>query len=100
LAIHARGTGIRRQLQAIRGLILHNWSDDGEAIFLFPPSLFDAVADIVKPRRKRQLGEAQRRKATERLRAYRFRPKSAHVNAKKAGINRAISVRPIVGVGE
>jgi hypothetical protein len=93
LAIHSKGSGIRRKLQATEGLTVRNWSDDGEAIFLFAPGLFSQVAEIVKPKRKRQLDPAQRRAAIERLREYHFKPNSTHVNTGKRAVNRSIVVQ-------
>lgn len=65
LSVHSKGSGIRRKLQAIEGLTVHNWSDDGEAIFLFAPGLFDQVVEIVKPKRKRKLSDSHKAKLIE-----------------------------------
>jgi|WetSurMetagenome_2_1015567.scaffolds.fasta_scaffold1030569_1 hypothetical protein len=94
LAVHSKGPGIRRKLQDIKGLTIHNWSDDGEAIFLFAPVLFDQVAEIVKPKRKRQLDPAQRQVAVERLREYHFKLNSMHVDAGKRPVNRLMQAKP------
>ncbi len=97
LAVHVKGYAARRKLADIDGPIQYNWSDDGEAVFLFPPALFEQVAEIIRPKRKRRLGEAQRRAAADRLRAYHFRPNSTHVNTEKRAENKPIPVRPMVG---
>ena len=97
LAIHSKGSGIRQKLQDIEGITVHNWSDDGEAIFLFGPELFEKVTGVVKPKRKRQLSQAQRQQTADRLRAYHFRPNSTHVNAEKRPENGPISTQAIVG---
>jgi hypothetical protein len=97
LAVHSKGSGIRQKLRAIEGLTGHNWSDDGEAIFLFTPALFEQVAGIVKPKRKRRLNDGQRKAVADRLRAYHFKPKSTHVDAEEQGKNRPISAQAIVG---
>jgi len=97
LAIHSKGSGIRRKLQAIEGLAAHNWSDDGEAIFLFAPGLFNRVAEIAKPRRKRQLSDDQRQIATDRLRAFHFKPNSMQPKAQKQAKNRPIVVQAVLG---
>jgi hypothetical protein len=85
LAIHSKGSGIRRKLQAIDGLTVRNWSDDGEAIFLFGSALFDRVAEIVKPKRKRRLSDSHKAKLIEAgskaLKAY----QKSIVNAPKHG---------------
>jgi hypothetical protein len=97
LAIHSKGSGIRRKLQAIDGLKLHNWSDDGEAIFLFAPGLFDQVAEIVKPKRKRRLSASHKanliESGTKALKAY----QKSIVNAPKQAKNGREPVQPIVG---
>jgi hypothetical protein len=93
LAVHSKGSGIRRKLQALKGLMVQNWSDDGEALFLFKAELCEQVAEIVKPKRKRQLDPAQRQAAIERLRDYHFKLNSKHVNAEKKPENRPISVQ-------
>lgn len=46
---------------------------DHEKTFRFPVELFGKVAELVKPHRKPQLTEEQRREATERLREFQFR---------------------------
>jgi hypothetical protein len=40
---------------------------DGETTFAFPVELFDAVAVLIQPRKRRQLTEDQKRELTERL---------------------------------
>lgn len=47
---------------------------EDEMTFRFPIALFDKVAELVKPHRKPQLTEEQRREAMERLREFQFRP--------------------------
>lgn len=100
LAIHVKGYAARRKLADIAGLIQHNWSDDGEAIFLFPIPLFGRVAEIIKPKRRRRLGEDQRRAASDRLRAYHLRPNSVHVDAENRPENEPVSGQAILGVGK
>jgi hypothetical protein len=97
LAVHSKGSGIRRKLQAIEGLTVHNWSDDGEAIFLFEHALFNRVAEIVKPKRKRQLSDSHKAKliesGTKALKAY----KNSIVNAPKQAKNMPISAQAVIG---
>jgi hypothetical protein len=100
LAAHTTGYAARRKIAGIDGARMHNWSDDGEAIFLFPPALFEAVAAIVKPYRRRHLDPKRRAAATDRLRAYHFKPKSTHKNAGNRPVNAPISGRTVVGAGK
>ena len=44
---------------------VHNWADDGEAIFLFPVELFNLIAKYAQPRTKRILSAEHRKKLTE-----------------------------------
>jgi hypothetical protein len=97
LAIHSKGFGIRLKLQAVNGLTIHNWSDDKEAIFLFGSALFNRVAGIVKPKRKRRLSDSHKAKlfesGTNALKAY----KNSIVNAPNRANNRPISAQVVVG---
>jgi hypothetical protein len=100
LAIHSKGSGIRRRLQAIEGLTVLNWSDDGEAIFLFPQERFDRVAEIVKPRRKRHLSEANKKKLVEAgSRALKLCRK-ANTKCPKTAQGRAIAREVVSEVGQ
>jgi hypothetical protein len=65
LAVHVKGHAARRKLAGVSGIVLYNWSDDGEAIFLFAPALFDKVGEIVRPRWRRRLSVAHRQKLVE-----------------------------------
>ena len=47
---------------------------DDEKTFRFPLEMFNEIAAIVKPHRKPQLTEQQKREAAERLREFQFRP--------------------------
>ncbi|OAI39805.1 hypothetical protein AYO40_05450 [Planctomycetaceae bacterium SCGC AG-212-D15] len=62
-----------RKLAAIPGVVLHQ-DGDHEKTFLFPSELFDAVAAVVLPRRKRRLSPEQRSAAIGRLAAFQFQP--------------------------
>jgi hypothetical protein len=57
-------------LQAIPGLTLWTDGSDGKT-FTFPVSALDAVALVIRPRKRRRLSEEARRQATERLAALR-----------------------------
>jgi hypothetical protein len=54
---------VARQLAALPGVRIHqDGGIGGEMTFLFDVTLFDQVALIVKPRRRRRLSEAHRDK--------------------------------------
>lgn len=53
------------------GLSVHQ-DGDTEAVFLFTPGQFDQVAEVVQPRKKRQVSEKERRRLAEIGRAHLF----------------------------
>jgi hypothetical protein len=56
-----RRPGIARQLAALLGVRVHqDGGMGGEMTFLFDVSLFEHIAAIVKPRRRRRLSDEQR----------------------------------------
>jgi hypothetical protein len=57
---------LAKRLAALPGVTLHQ-DGNREKTFLFPLALFDQVAAIVQPRRKRKLSPEQRESATARL---------------------------------
>ena len=58
--------GLVKQLAALPGVGL--WQDgDGETMFLFDVARFEAVAAVVRPRKRRRLPEGQRRACLRRL---------------------------------
>ena len=67
LAVEVDGRpGLVKQLTALPGVGL--WQDgDGEKTFLFDVARFEAVAAVVRPRKRRRLPEGQRRACTRRL---------------------------------
>ena len=67
LAVEVDGRpGLVKKLAALRGV--RPWQDgDGEATFLFDVALFEAVAAVVRPRKRRRLPEGQRRACARRL---------------------------------
>jgi hypothetical protein len=74
LAWHCTSGKMRGQLKRdCPRLIIHNWADDGEAIFLFKPEDFELIAQYARPRRKRQVSETQRQRIIENTSKYRFR---------------------------
>lgn len=76
LAVEVTGSRTRQKL-AEMGLQVRQWGDSGYACFLFPWTAFDDVARVVRPRQKRILSEERRKIEAERLRAFRFRPRSS-----------------------
>jgi len=77
LGFHCTSRIIRKRLhEKYPEIQVRNWSDDGEAIFLFPVELFDIVAEYARPRKKRQISANHLKKLTESNRAYRFKPKN------------------------
>lgn len=95
LAVYVQGLAARNRLSGLAELTLCNWSDDGEAVFLFPLILLDLVAEVVKPRRKRRLSEGHKSALLDAGRAHLFRPRSTVPDAKKTGTNRPIAARAI-----
>ena len=67
LAVEVDGRpGLAKQLAALPGLVL--WQDgDGEKTFVFEVGLFDAVAGVVRPHRRRRLSAEQRAELAARL---------------------------------
>jgi hypothetical protein len=74
LAVEIDGRPITAKLvAAISGVTL--WQDgDHEKTFLLPVDLFDQVAEVVKPRKRRRLSEEQKTRCVERLAKYRPKP--------------------------
>ena len=71
LAVFVAGGITREKLRTISGCRLVVDGSDG-ATFTFDVDCFAAVAEVVKPRRRRHLSESQRLASIERLREYRF----------------------------
>jgi hypothetical protein len=64
--------GAAKKLRAMKGVGVFNEGDDGVTV-RFPAALFDRVAAVLRPRKRRRLSEEQRRASAERL--ARVRPK-------------------------
>jgi hypothetical protein len=74
LAVEVDGRPIlAKRVAAIPGVVLHQ-GGDREMTFLFPVALFDRVAELVQPRRRRRLSPEQRETNRTRLARYRFSP--------------------------
>ena len=92
LAFHCRARGIRTHLHRDHPEIeVRNWSDDGEAMFLFTVDQFDLVAEYAKPRRKRRISEKERARLAKIGRDHRFKSNSTAINATKTVQDGAIS---------
>ena len=92
LAFHCTAQGIRGRLHKdYPEITVQNWSDDGEAIFLFRLNQFDLVAEYAKPRRKKQVSVNERSRLAEIGRGNHFKPNSTAINATKTGQDGAIS---------
>lgn len=71
LGVATNGRRIGLKLAAIPGVEVWQDGDDDGMNLIFPVTAFDAVAMIIQPRRRRQLSEAARAAATERLKQFR-----------------------------
>jgi hypothetical protein len=65
-----------KKLLALPGVRIHQ-DGDRETTLLFDVSMFDRVAEVVRPRKRRRLPEAQRQACAERLAAFSFRPRTS-----------------------
>jgi hypothetical protein len=70
LAVECK-TKTAHKLMAMSGITVHQQGDT-EWTLLFDVAMFDAVAAIVKPRRRRRLSEEQKAANVERLKDHRF----------------------------
>jgi len=67
--------GVARKLAQLPGVTCTQYGGfGGDCTFVFSLALWDAVAEIVKPRRRRVLSEEARAALIERTAATRFRP--------------------------
>jgi len=66
-----RRPSIAAKLRGIEGLKLHQ-DGDNETTFLFDVALFEQVAEVVKPRRKRQVSDERRQELVSYGRRYGF----------------------------
>ena len=53
---------------------IHQDGDDGELTVLFDVADFNKIAKVMRPHRKRQWSEEQKRQASERLAKYQYTP--------------------------
>ncbi|PKK82038.1 MAG: hypothetical protein CVT49_15750 [candidate division Zixibacteria bacterium HGW-Zixibacteria-1] len=83
LAFLCNGAGIRSRLHKEQPEIeVHNWSDNGEAIFIFDPEQFHIIAEYAKPRRKRKVSQKERQRLVEMSRNH---SPFASINGSKTG---------------
>lgn len=82
-----RRGAVATRLVALPGVTLHQDGSDGVTV-LFHVDRFGEVAEIMQPRRRRRLSEAQRRACTERL--ARVRPQALRSDA-----GAALESRPV-----
>jgi hypothetical protein len=68
--------GAAKKLRALPGVTVFTEGDDG-VTFRFPAALFDQVAGVLRPRKRRRQSDEQRRASAERL--ARVRPKAPAV---------------------
>ena len=92
LGFYCESGNIRNRLhQEHTDIEITNWSDDGEAVFLFTPDQFNIVAEFAKPKRKKRLSQDHRRKlisaGTDALKRHRKSiqngTKSGQISAKR-----------------
>lgn len=73
LAYHCTGQKIRARLHRDHPeLEVRQWTDDGEAVFLFTTLQFDMIAKYAQPRKRRRLSMEHRQKLAESNRSHRF----------------------------
>jgi hypothetical protein len=69
--------GLAKRISSIPGVVLHQ-DGDYEKTFLFPPSVFDEIAKIVKPRTKKKMSPEHIAKLTKSLALHRFQNKESN----------------------
>ena len=84
LGFHCTGERIRGRLHKDHPKIeVHNWSDDGEAIFIFDQELFYIIAEYAKPRLKpgrKKLSKNERKKLENAGRGHRYKSENTGKN--------------------
>jgi hypothetical protein len=65
--------GVAKKVAALPGIRLHQ-DGDHEKTFVFPLGLFEQVAAIVKPRKRRRQTEEQKQASIVRLSGFQFQP--------------------------
>lgn len=76
IGLYCKGQKLRARLHRDHSkLEVRQWSDDGEAVFLFTTNQFDLVASYAQPKRKRQLSPDHQQKLTESGRDHQYSKK-------------------------
>lgn len=83
LSVYCHSARLVPRLMALPGIVPKQVGET-EAILAFPPELFDPVAQIVQPRRRRRLSESHRRILQEAGRGHRFRRENTVLSAREA----------------
>jgi hypothetical protein len=66
LAFHCRGSKMRGIIKReFPDFEIESWTDDEEAIFIFPADRLPELAKIIKPRRRRQVSGSERQRLSE-----------------------------------
>lgn len=66
LAFHCTGNIVRQKVkEAFPDMEISNWTDDGEAVFIFHVDRLPEIAKFAKPRRRRQVSESERQRLAE-----------------------------------
>ena len=78
-----RRPSIAKKLSALEGLKLHQ-DGDVERTYLFDITLFEAVAAIVKPRKKRQVSEERRKELASYGHRYGFGAQKSKLESTEA----------------
>jgi len=99
LGFHCTGERIRGRLHKEHPEIeVQNWSDDGEAIFIFEPEQFDIIAEYAKPRLKpgrKKLSQNERKKLENAGLGHRYKCENTGKNDSYRAQFRTNERRPI-----
>jgi len=94
LGFHCTGERIRARLHKDHPEIeVHNWSDDGEAIFIFDQEQFDIISEYAKPRLKRKTSQKERQRLAEMSRKH---SPFASINGSKTGQESTNEGQPVI----
>lgn len=87
LAVYCDRRGVLPRFREIEGLIAHQIGDE-EAVYLFETGLFEAVAAVVHPKRRRRMSAEAKAALIERGRSHQFTAKTTAYSASKRSQNR------------
>jgi len=95
LGFHCTGEKIRGRLHKDHPEIeAQNWSDDGEAIFIFDQGQFDIIAEYAKPRRRRCLKNKDRQRLANAGQRSRFKSQKNGVEISSGAHKQAYMKEP------